>query len=123
MLGPPNHGSAIADMLQGRRAYRAFFGPAGQQLTTHYGTALLHRLAPVDYPLGIIAGRRAPNPFLSELLLGEPNDGKVTVRSTRLAGMADHRVVDVAHPILAFEPRDRGTIAFLRHGHLTEKTR
>ena len=34
MLGTPNGGSEIADRLRGFALYRAYFGPAGQQLTT-----------------------------------------------------------------------------------------
>ena len=34
MLGTPNGGSEIADRLKHMAAYRAFFGPAGQQLGT-----------------------------------------------------------------------------------------
>ena len=34
MLGTPNGGSEIADRLKHLIAYRAFFGPAGQQLGT-----------------------------------------------------------------------------------------
>jgi pimeloyl-ACP methyl ester carboxylesterase len=34
MLGTPNGGSEIADRLKNFTAYRAFFGPAGQQLGT-----------------------------------------------------------------------------------------
>ena len=37
MLGTPNSGSEIADRLKNFGAYRAFFGPAGQQLV-HSGT-------------------------------------------------------------------------------------
>ena len=37
MLGTPNSGSEIADRLKNFGAYRAFFGPAGQQLGTAAG--------------------------------------------------------------------------------------
>jgi pimeloyl-ACP methyl ester carboxylesterase len=59
MLGTPNGGSEIADRLKGFAAYRAFFGPAGQQLGTRRDDALSAILPPVDYPVGIIraAGR------------------------------------------------------------------
>ena len=116
MLGPPHRGSEFADLLHKRHLYRAFFGPAGQQLTTHYGRAALARRPPVAYPLGIIAGNRASDP-LSALVMREASDGKVTVRSTMLAGMTDHLVVRVAHPWLVFDPTVIAqTIAFLRRG-------
>jgi pimeloyl-ACP methyl ester carboxylesterase len=34
MLGTPNGGSEVADVLRGSRLYRAFYGPAGIELTT-----------------------------------------------------------------------------------------
>ena len=34
MLGTPNGGSEVADLLKGLSLYRSFFGPAGLQLTT-----------------------------------------------------------------------------------------
>jgi len=56
MLGTPNGGSEIADRLKNVKAYRAWFGPAGQQLITQRDAALDAILPPVDYPVGIIAG-------------------------------------------------------------------
>src|ERR1700730_16550748 len=55
MLGTPNGGSEIADRVSSCAAYRAYFGPAGQQLTTKRGHATQAILPPVDYPVGIIA--------------------------------------------------------------------
>src|SRR5262249_53269460 len=50
MLGTPNGGSEIADRLKGSLPYRAFFGPAGQQLGTHRDAATAALLPRVDYP-------------------------------------------------------------------------
>ncbi len=38
MLGPPNGGSEVADLLVRTALYRRMFGPAGAQLTTGAGT-------------------------------------------------------------------------------------
>jgi pimeloyl-ACP methyl ester carboxylesterase len=116
MLGTPNAGSEIADFLKGFFAYRAFYGPAGQQLTTA-GDQTLRSLPPVDYALGIIAGHRTIDPVSSYFILPRPNDGKVAVGSTRLDGMADHIVVGTTHNGLAHHPvAIDQTIAFLREG-------
>jgi len=120
MLGTPNGGSEIADRLRGVAAYRAYFGPAGQQLTTVRDAALTAMLPAVDYPVGIIAGNRSIDPISSTFLLPRPNDGRVSVRNTRLDGMADHIVIPAAHPwlmrnTLAIEQ----TIAFLSDGRFT----
>jgi pimeloyl-ACP methyl ester carboxylesterase len=117
MLGPPNQGSEIADLLQHFRLYRGFFGPAGQQLVTAREPALQTLLAPVDYPVGIIAGNRSVYPLASAFALPRPNDGRVSVENTRVQGMTDHLVIGASHPAL---PRDRlairQTIAFLHKG-------
>ena len=96
MLGPPNQGSEIADLLAPFALYKAVFGPAGADLTTRHATGL--ESGPVHYPVGIIAGRRALDP-LSWLILPKPNDGKVTVARTRLVGMSDHLVLPVTHAL------------------------
>ncbi len=123
MLGTPNSGSEIADRLKNFGAYRAFFGPAGQQLGTRRDAALTAALPPVDYPVGIIAGNRSIYPVASALL-PKPNDGRVSVERTKLDGMADHIVIGASHPWL---PRNRlaieQTMAFLRNGRFSRSPR
>jgi pimeloyl-ACP methyl ester carboxylesterase len=116
MLGTPNGGSELADFLKDLAAYRAFFGPAGLQLTTQQDS-LLTALPPPDYPLGIVAGSRAIDPISSTFILQRPNDGMVSVHSTRLAGMADHIVIPASHPgLIRRREAIEQTIAFLREG-------
>lgn len=116
MLGPPNNGSEIADRFRHLALYRAFFGPAGQQLATTPDDATRVLLPPPDYELGVIAGDRSIYPIAS-LFLPSPNDGRVSVESTRLRGMADHIVIATAHPLLVRNPRAIAqTLAFLRDG-------
>lgn len=116
MLGTPNSGSEVADLLRRTPLYRAFYGPAGLELTT----ALAGEpgsLPAVDYPVGIIAGDRFVDPVAGHLVLPKPNDGRVSTQSAMLAGMADHLVVHATHTGL---PRHAltiaQTIAFLRDG-------
>ena len=112
MLGPPNQGSEIADLLDGTRLYRRAFGPAGAQLTTRDTL----QLPPIDYPVGVIAGDRFTDP-LSWMIIPGPNDGKVSVARTRLEGMTDHVTLHATHTFL---PQNntaiRLTIHFLRFG-------
>ncbi|MES5483664.1 alpha/beta fold hydrolase [Bradyrhizobium sp. INPA03-11B] len=116
MLGTPNGGSEIADRLKNLAAYRAYFGPAGQQLVTRRDAATSALLPAIDYPAGIIAGNRSVYPITS-MALPRPHDGRVSVANTRLDGMADHIVIRTSHPWLV---RNREaiaqTIAFLRDG-------
>jgi hypothetical protein len=116
MLGTPNGGSEIADRLKAFSAYRAFFGPAGQQLGTLRDAAINSILPSVDYSVGIIAGNRSIYP-ISSVVLPKPHDGRVSVGNTGIDGMAGHIVVGTSHPWLV---RNREaiaqTIAFLSDG-------
>lgn len=116
MLGTPNGGSEIADSLKNLAIYRAFFGPAGQQLVTRRDAALNAMLSAIDYPVGIIAGDRSIYP-ISSVMLPRPHDGRVSVTNTRLDGMADHIVVRTTHPWLVRNGEAiEQTVAFLRWG-------
>ncbi len=116
MLGTPNGGSEIADRLKNFFPYRAFFGPAGQQLGTERDAATAAMFPAVDYPVGIIAGNRSIDPVAS-VLLPKPHDGRVSVQNTKLDGMADHVVVSASHPFLMrHDAAIAQTIAFLRDG-------
>jgi hypothetical protein len=116
MLGTPNSGSEIADRLKDFGAYRAFFGPAGQQLGTQRDAAIEALFAPINYPVGIIAGNRSIDP-VAGTMLPKPHDGRVSVANTKLDGMADHVVVRTSHPWLVRSGEAIAqTIAFLRDG-------
>ncbi|MCK1651932.1 alpha/beta fold hydrolase [Bradyrhizobium sp. 149] len=116
MLGTPNGGSEVADLLRGSRLYRAFYGPAGLELTTGATTGS-DALPAVDYPVGVIAGNRFIDPVAGLFVLPKPNDGRVSVQSAMLAGMTDHITVKASHTGL---PRRAiaiaQTITFLREG-------
>jgi pimeloyl-ACP methyl ester carboxylesterase len=119
MLGTPNGGSEIADRLKDFTAYRAFFGPAGQQLGTKRDKALNAIFPPVDYPVGIIAGNRSIYPIASAFL-PKPHDGRASVENTKLDGMIDHVVVAASHPwLVRNDLAIEQTIAFLRGGRFS----
>ncbi|GJE26674.1 esterase/lipase family protein [Methylobacterium organophilum] len=123
MLGPPNGGSEVADALHRLALYRRVFGPAGAQLTTRRSAALERLLGPVDYPLGVIAGDRSSDPVASRLFLEGPNDGRVTVARTRLAGMADHLTLHTTHATMMWNRRVMAeTLQFLCEGRFTSET-
>lgn len=115
MLAPPNQGSEVVDHLKHWRLFRWFNGPAGQQLGTDKD-AIASRLPPADFELGIIAGSRSINWYLSTLLPGQ-NDGKVSIEATKLSHMTDYLILPVSHPfIMNNKLAIRQTIHFLRDG-------
>jgi triacylglycerol lipase len=102
MLAPPNSGSRIADQLGDLSIFGKLTGPAGQELRTG-SEGIANKLGPVDFDLGVIAGNRTINPLFSALIEG-PDDGTVSVESTRIDGMADHIVLPVSHTFLMNNP-------------------
>jgi len=122
MLGTPNGGSEIADGLKNFLPFRAWFGPAGQQLGTQRDAATHALLPAIDYPVGIIAGNRSVDP-LAGIFLPRPHDGRVSVVATTLKRMEDHVVAPVAHPFLPGNANViTQTLAFLRDGRFRDKT-
>ena len=80
------------------------------------GSDLAAQFGEVDYELGIIAGDRSLDPF-SSWLIGRPNDGKVSIDSTRLSGMSGHVVIPATHTfITANQAAWRNALDFLRNG-------
>lgn len=115
MLGPPNHGSEVVDNLKEWALFGAINGPAGGELGTD-SNATPVRLGGVDFELGVIAGDRSIN-WINSAMIEGPDDGKVSVESSRIEGMKDHIVMHVTHPLMM---RDEDVmaqvLAFLRHG-------
>jgi hypothetical protein len=98
MLGPPNKGSEVVDKLKSVPGFEFINGPAGLELGTDKAS-VPNSLGAVTYPVGVIAGSSTINPILSQML-PNPDDGKVSVESTKVEGMADHITIPVSHPFL-----------------------
>lgn len=119
MLAPPNQGSEVIDIARDWPTTELFAGEAGMQLGTD-PDSIPAKLGPVDFELGVIAGTGSIN-FVMSAMLPEPNDGKVSVASTRIEGMDDFLVVDNDHHyITESDIVIRNTASFLQTGSFIE---
>ncbi len=115
MLSPPNQGSEVVDKLNEVPGYTLITGPAGQQLGTDK-LSLPRSLGPARFEVGVITGSSTVNPILSLLIPGV-DDGKVSIESAKIEGMADFLVVDHSHPfIMSADIVICQTLYFLRRG-------
>ncbi|MFY9589203.1 esterase/lipase family protein [Rickettsia endosymbiont of Halotydeus destructor] len=123
MIGTPNNGSEVADFFKDNILYKKFFGPAGKQLVTGPKNSdnSDNLYGKLYYECGVIAGS-LPLDFYYFLFKGKPNDGKVTVDSTKLEVMKDHIIVKISHWYL---PRSKKVwnliVGFLKYSTFIRK--
>ena len=114
MLGPPNHGSPLANIAAKNKMIRLLFGPSVQELTTSKKDIPLLQ---DHYKIGIIAGNASIN-VLGPFIFKEPNDGVVPVSSTKMKHMDDFIILPVTHPFLMRNKIVAAQIlSFLTKGH------
>jgi triacylglycerol lipase len=114
-IAPPNCGAELADAGRPQWLFRTVIGV--NLRTLGMSDDAFWRTLPqrVDYPLGIIAGMGHGNPFGRKL--PEPNDGTVTIDSTRLEGAADSIELPWSHTAMLFHQRTADqALHFLQHG-------
>lgn len=121
MLAPPNQGSQLVDFLKRFAWYRRAYGPAGQEIGTDKNS-IIHRLPPIDYDVGVIAGNRTIDWLISWFILPKHNDGKVTVAETKVAGMNDHIILPATHTFMPSNQEVmKETLFFLENGYFSKK--
>lgn len=112
MLAPPNQPPKLARIMQGCPPFRLWSGESGKLLASPDFYA---RLPVPSVPFGVIAGNKG-----QRITFDEPNDGIVTVESTRLEGMTDHLILPCSHTfIMNSHAATDATVAFLRYGQFT----
>lgn len=97
MLGPPNHGSNVADKFSDNPLFRVS-GTAGQELGAGW-EVLSKKLVTPPFEFAIIAGGKEDGKGYNPFLRGD-DDGTVRVESARLAGASDFTIVPVLHSFL-----------------------
>lgn len=108
MLGVPNLGAEMADILKNNLLFKMVFGPAGKQLGIDAG--FIDKLPTPEFEFGIIAGARGKESGYNPLVPGD-DDGTVSVESTKLPGARDFATVESLH---SFMMNHADTIAYTR---------
>lgn len=109
MLAPPNRPAHLARTLKDNILYRFLHGDSGQKLACEH---FYQELPIPSLEFGIIAGSKG-----QKLTFKEPNDGIISVESTKLEGMKDWIQVHHTHTFL-MNCKDTidYTLNFLRQG-------
>lgn len=115
MLGTPNQGSEIADVMRSFPPYKWLFGPAGQELTT---TAQSTSKDISFFDVGVIAGTAGWLYPISGLFFKGKHDGRVAVERTKLPDMKDHIVIRSSHTLMIYRRKVHNEIVhFLKQGN------
>jgi pimeloyl-ACP methyl ester carboxylesterase len=111
-LGSPHAGSRVADAMAATGVTGFLLGRSAEPLRGEVpGWECPRALGSLAGDLSMGIGWLVP-------ALPRPNDGTVAVAETRLAGMAEHRVVHASHFGLLFSAEAaRQTVCFLQQGH------
>lgn len=100
MMGTPNKGAEVADILRDWHLYRLILGPAGQQLVAHQ-SGVISKLPVPKIPFAVVAGGKGSIDGYNPLIPGD-DDGLVAVSSARLEGAEDSITLPVLHSFLPF---------------------
>jgi len=113
LISSPNQGAELSDAWRENFLFDWVSGPAGRELATD---GLVTQLRPVPYEIGVIAGDEGWA-LWSPDELPSPNDGTVSVSSTRLPEMKDFLLVHQNHVSIRYDDTVfRQVVHFLRDG-------
>lgn len=99
MMGTPNRGAEMANLLKTNAAYKLVFGPAGQQLVVDPDGTIAGLPVP-DFEFAIIAGARGNDAGWNPFIPGD-DDGTVSVESTKLPAARDFMTVNSLHSFIS----------------------
>ncbi|HWL07772.1 MAG TPA: alpha/beta fold hydrolase [Planctomicrobium sp.] len=101
MLGVPNTGATMANLLKENKIFQWTLGPAGQQLIEG-DSEFIASLPVPDFEFAIIAGARGTEQGWNPLVPGD-DDGTISVDSTKLPGAADFMTVEALHSSMMWD--------------------
>ncbi|WP_437187275.1 esterase/lipase family protein [Planctomicrobium sp. SH668] len=115
MMGVPNHGAKMANLMKDNWLFQFGFGPAGQQLVED-ATGFISKLPVPDFEFGTVSGIRGNPDGWNPLIPGE-DDGTVSLESSRLAGASDSIEIPCLHSSMMWN-KDviAATVRFLESG-------
>ena len=117
LLGTPSRGNELVDIYGDSWLFK-ILGPTARLLGTDEDS-FPNQIGPPYYPLGIIAGTSSFT--ITDGHLPGPDDGLVSVKSTKIDGMTDFMLVDTSHSMMRYNERvARETIHFLKEGHFSQ---
>lgn len=117
MLGVPNHGARMADLVERQPLYRLIYGRAGGQLVGRENPFITELPIPA-FEFAVIAGARGTGDGYNPLIPGD-DDGTVRVEETRLPGATDFMTVPAIHSFLMNNPAViDASLRFLKEGQL-----
>ena len=120
LIGTPNNGTKIVDKLRDNWWFQ-MLGPMAQKLGTD-ANGFSKTLGPPDYPVGVIAGRKAGKD--NEALVPGEDDGLVSIESTKIKGMSDFVIVEAGHSALRYDKNVvRHVVSFLKTGRFDRRGR
>ncbi len=117
MIGPPNQGSAMAQVLKKSFLFHTIAGVSGAELSRTWDQ-LAPTLATPKVEFGIIAGGQASEKNLSNFVLNGPDDFTVSVEEAKLPGASDFLVRPLLHSTMMHKPVTlNATFSFLENGY------
>ena len=113
LIGTPNKGSELADYYSD--SWLMNLGGGISRALVTGSRSLGNNLDAIDFNIGVIAGTK-PLGLTNDRFKG-PNDGLISVESTKLEGMSDFITIEVGHAQMRYsEEVANQTIHFLQKG-------
>ncbi|MFK7768272.1 MAG: esterase/lipase family protein [Mariniblastus sp.] len=121
MLGPPNQGSRIAELLKGSFLFNTIAGVSGAQLSSGW-KKLSRTLATPNFEFGIIAGGQSDGDITNFALKGK-DDFTVSVEEAKLPGARDLLVRPLLHGTMMHQRESLvAALSFFQNGYFVSET-